>query len=180
MKLYHVSFDTENRIESFTPRVPTRRAFNEDGTVTRISLSPSVQTCLLGHPHMYDIFAPTGDGSLRVLDTPHQHRLVREDGEVLDGVLFDLYRFVIPEDDPSLLKPEAIRKVVPDALRTKEHWYRETLTPDDVRRGLLVGTEGEGEEFLFRWHPLSDDELKRLEPFDPYGEIVFGPEKGVE
>lgn len=104
--MYHVSFDIEPPLtRTFEPRVPQYRCSEESSSIPRICFTPSVKHCFDAMP---DAYLP----------------------EVMlqDPIPFVLFQFKCDEDDPALVRPEALQKTVPDAYWTQEHWYTKPVT----------------------------------------------------
>lgn len=103
LMFYHVSMDTSDIVDVFTPRIPTEqsRIEGEDRTVPRICVAKTIEDCLTGFP---------------------------EGGYKLEGncpMLIRVYEF--EEDD--IVKENVVKaaelflaNIVPDAWITGEHW----------------------------------------------------------
>ena len=105
VKLIHVSFD---EVENFTPRVPEQRCPNEDETIPRICVAPTIRNALSAIPQAGEVIY-------------YMERLY------LPIVIHAYYI----ESDSVLMSKEVVDKV-PDAIGTKEMWV--TKVPDVVRR----------------------------------------------
>lgn len=103
LMFYHVSLDTSDIVEEFTPRIPTEqsRIEGEDRTVPRICVAKTIEDCLTGFP---------------------------EGGYRLEGncpMLIRVYEF----DEKDIQQENVVRapelflqNIVPDAWITGEHW----------------------------------------------------------
>lgn len=105
VKLIHVSFD---EVENFTPRVPEQRCPNEDETIPRICVAPTIRNALSAIPQAGEV--------IYYMERLH-----------LPIVIHAYYI----ESDSVLMSKEVVDKV-PDAMGTKEMWV--TKVPDMVRR----------------------------------------------
>lgn len=105
VKLIHVSFD---EVENFTPRVPEQRCPNEDETIPRICVAPTIRNALLAIPQAGEV--------IYYMERLHLPIII--------------HAYYI-ESDSVLMSKEVVDKV-PDAMGTKEMWV--TKVPDVVRR----------------------------------------------
>ena len=105
VKLIHVSFD---EVENFTPRVPEQRCPNEDETIPRICVAPTIRNALSAIPQAGEV--------IYYMERLH-----------LPIVIHAYYI----ESDSVLMSKEVVDKV-PDAMGTKEMWV--IKVPDVVRR----------------------------------------------
>ena len=105
VKLIHVSFD---EVENFTPRVPQQRCPNEDETIPRICVAPTIRNALWAIPQSGEVIH-----YMKMLNLP---------------VIIHAYYIKCDQ----FLMPEEIVDKVPDAMGTKEMWVTEI--PDSVRR----------------------------------------------
>lgn len=100
---YHVSLDTSDIVEEFSPRIPTEqsRIEGEDRTVPRICVARNIEDCLTGFP---------------------------EGGYRLEGncpMLIRVYEFEeesIPQENIVRAPELFLKNIVPDAWITGEHW----------------------------------------------------------
>lgn len=108
---YHISLDTSDIVEEFTPRIPSEqsRIEGEDRTIPRICVAKTIEDCLSGFP---------------------------EGGYKLEGncpMLIRVYEFDEKEiDNENIVRaPELfLENIVPDAWVTGEHWVvNQTLKP---------------------------------------------------
>lgn len=104
-RMVHVSFDL---VDKFVPRLPKQRAINEDCTIERICVAPSLRSALMAIPKAGQVV----------------HTLKRL------GLPVILHAYYLDSD--SVLMPEQIRSKVPDALFTGEMWL--TDVPQSVYR----------------------------------------------
>ncbi|WP_442637997.1 hypothetical protein [Rossellomorea marisflavi] len=101
--LYHVSLDTSDIVEEFTPRIPSEqsRIEGEDRTIPRICVANTIEDCLTGFP---------------------------EGGYKLEGncpMLIRVYEFDENEiEKENIVRAQElfIKDIVPDAWVTGEHW----------------------------------------------------------
>lgn len=103
--MIHVSFDL---VDNFIPRLPKQRAINEDCTVKRICVAPSLRSALMAIPKAGQVV----------------HTLKRI------GLPVILHAYYLNSD--SVLMSEQISSKVPDALFTGEMWL--TDVPQSVYR----------------------------------------------
>ena len=103
LMFYHVSMDTSDIVEKFTPRIPTEqsRIEGEDRTVPRICVAKTIEDCLTGFP----------EGGYKL--------------EENCPMLIRVYEF----DEADIEKENVVRapelflkNIVPDAWVTGEHW----------------------------------------------------------
>lgn len=96
--LYHVSYD---KIGRFTPRIPQNRCPGENGAIPRICLSDSIEHCINA--------------------LPCRAEPIRRSMNAGASVGLFVYTFY-PEDEETILCPEQISHMVPDALDNHEYW----------------------------------------------------------
>lgn len=106
MKLYHVSHKDLGKKYTFTPRIPTGGAINEDTTTRRVSAAESVYYCYLGREGIKDLTRYTSNDYKWILN---RSPCVVYEFNVSDN---DIYIPTVQE--------------VCDVLITKEYWI---LTP---------------------------------------------------
>lgn len=111
LMFYHVSMDTSDIVEEFSPRIPTEhsRIEGEDRTVPRICVAKTIEDCLTGFP---------------------------EGGYRLEGncpMLIRVYEFDekdIPKENVVRAPELFLKNIVPDAWITGEHWIvNQSLKP---------------------------------------------------
>ena len=129
IKLFHISYDHCDKIESFVPYVPLQRAIGEDSSRSRICTSDSIEGCFAGSPHTDMLFVEGGLVYDEVYDIYYT-----KDNEY-NGVPAILYEFDVPRDKVNF--PEEVKQYVPDALETNEHWITEEVKPTGIRYLLL-------------------------------------------
>ena len=105
VKLIHVSFD---EVENFTPRVPQQRCPNEDETIPRICVAPTIRNALSAIPQAGEV--------IYYMERLHLPIII--------------HAYYIESD--SVLMPKELVDKVPDAMGTKEMWV--TKVPDAVLR----------------------------------------------
>lgn len=133
LKLYHISFDIDERIKVFTPRIPDTAGVGEDKTIKRICLADSVEHCL-------QAISPA-----------------QRDVEV--GSLFYLYEFSIPRNNLICLEELYAKNLVPDATENNEFWCTKDLYPTDCK---LCRIKDFSYEFCIQFEPLDFEEVQRL------------------
>lgn len=136
IKLFHVSFFSNEPVEVFSPRIPVHRASSEDTTVNRICAAPTLEGCIAAHPLL--AYYAHGYMETEYADPYEQmcrmHMLL-EHGEA--GILLRVYHL---EVDKSLTCDDDTLKefgYVPDAHQTGEHWILEECVPEKVTYMLL-------------------------------------------
>lgn len=103
LMFYHVSMDTSDIVETFTPRIPTEqsRIEGEDRSVPRICVAKSIEDCLTGFP----------EGGYKL--------------EQNCPLLIRVYEFEeadIPKENIIRAPELFLNNIVPDAWITGEHW----------------------------------------------------------
>lgn len=115
MKLYHISENIYENIETFNPRIPLSILKEEDSSINRVCIAKSIQDCLSAIN--YHISVNYMFNELEENESYVGNRIVR------------VYEFDINEKDENLLNYNQISKYVPDSIQTKEYWYLKPLTP---------------------------------------------------
>lgn len=147
MLLYHVSLSP---ITEFIPRVPMSRASGEDMHYKRICCCPTIKDCIDA--------MPGGASTLLCLQKIG-----------IKAILY-VYQFQVRANDPVVLSPEKVVKLVPDALINKEYWLFDS--PKTTRKLYytvdLIGTspcKDKNGEFIY---PVQDLRIRRLQSEPEY------------
>lgn len=108
-KLYHIT-KRHNQINSFTPRIPSKIAYEEDETTPRICTSTTIEGCLNALPRArnYD-------------------QLIIQARRV-----FKIFVFHVKQEDYISSQELEFLKLVPDVKETDEHWLVEERKADMV------------------------------------------------
>lgn len=114
MILYHISENTDLLIKEFVPRIPEYRASGEDNSIKRVCVSDSIEGCMMEYTCTMDI----------VRDI-----YCREEGLSRRIRVYTFDSNDINEDN--FMKTEKLleRKLVPDALTSKESWIIQKIKP---------------------------------------------------
>lgn len=121
-KYYHVSFDIENIIEKFIPKLQNG-LLNEDNITKRVCVADTLEGCLFATP-MYHY--------IKNIDEPYEamlyYRINKETNN--GGIVVRLYEFE-RESDEFLIKNEELilNKLVPDAYLSGEAWITKEIKP---------------------------------------------------
>lgn len=109
MKFYHISYSTEDIIEEFIPRIPEDRMKDENDTIKRVCVAPSLSNCLS---------AVTWQDEIEYLCD--------------EELPVRVYEFEIT--DEKIIDSNYLYKsgLVNDANITKEHWILEKIKPSKV------------------------------------------------
>lgn len=133
LKLYHVSFNVDERIKVFTPRIPDTVGAGEDKTIKRVCLADSVEHCLQAI-------------------SPAQR-------DIAVNSMFYLYEFLIPRNKLICSEELYAKNLVPDATENNEFWYTKDLYPVDCK---LCRIKNFSYEFCIQFEPLDFKEVRRL------------------
>lgn len=139
--LYHVSY---NKIDRFTPRIPQNRCPGENDSIPRICLSDSIEGCINALPCSAEPI----------------RRAMNADASI--GLF--VYTFY-PEDEETILCPEQISHMVPDALDNHEYWlmaepdYFEETECRVISAEFIPGTQFSGIRKIILGTPTLESRL---------------------
>ena len=158
MKFYHVSRDLSRNLETFMPRIPKDRLYQEDDSIPRICVSTSIQGC---------ISAALWGGialkeSLQEVPCPNNFNL-----EEPFGVYLRVYEFEYVGNyytDQALFESGLVH----DAKMTHEHWLLEPCVPSKVYDILLY----DWNEFIY--DALTYDDEQRIGDGEEYDDVWDG------
>lgn len=160
--LYHISRDFEENIETFIPRIPTRRAGDEDKTILRICTSDTLEGCMIAHPnlwyHMYEY--PEADYAC-----PYEmmDRIVTLlDYEAEQGFLVKIYEFQVEKEH--VMFPQELKEkgLLPDVDFTNEHWIIKETKPHQVYYAFIRTASLENKKQKFDYMICQKEELGRV------------------
>jgi hypothetical protein len=174
MKLYHISSDFNETIETFIPRIPAFRATGEDERIKRVCTSSTINGCLNGEPSInyYVYYYPQQEYFCPYEYMGKMNTLL--DHKEVVGHLMKVYEFEI--DEAKVITPEELfnNKLVPDVINSKEHWILEEISPTHAFFILIKSaTELENKEIKYEYDIFEKEELGRIS----FGDYHFKKEK---
>ena len=107
-KFYHISYETNNTIECFVPRIPNDKMLGENDTIKRVCVSDDLQKCFNA--------------------ISWQDDLENEEIEIVRVYEFNL------DNDADILDNEYLYKngLVDDSMITNEYWILKEIKPSKV------------------------------------------------
>lgn len=118
MKLYHLSLDL---VDKFKPKIPSTTSHNENKTINRVCLAPTIEDCL----------SALGWGGSTVIENDILYGILNKFNKTKPIVV---YEFEINKD---LLTPQELASLsyLDDALITNEYWYvgKNELKPKNIK-----------------------------------------------
>lgn len=135
MRLYNVSFDTNDKTVVLRPRIPESAGEGENKTIARICLADSIEHCMQA--------IAVGNRDIRVGAEFVVHMVDTSSLQV-----------------GSLITPERLvqRGLVPDALENNEYWY---LSPVLSNRGVFR-IENFDAEICLAWTCIEIEDCRRI------------------
>lgn len=169
---FHLSPIEDQEIKRFVPRVPTSRSAEENGTIGRVCVAPTLEGCVLAHPNL--IYRMVHYLSLEYA-CPYQHmgfyHQLLEKGET--GVLLRVYHLEMDPNELYTSEHLVSQSYVPDALTTGEQWIMSECEPSETSYLLIKSIIQNEDTKEFSMDYTIYDSLEECGAFVPYDEFYF-------